>query len=296
LYQRVVGRYAPTQSLQLAATLRATEDLPAPKAAGAAFNSSGDAIFYGGIDATISLSSRWDLSLGINGSPPSTRNVATSLHLADGSAGGAGVDVDALVRSRTGSIGALAELGYDTFDADVPHDLDAAIEGSLAVTRFSTTQDVLETSGRAPTILPATAELTQVRLGATATFTIAEQTDLGLDLAYFVYDTKNPGDVGLFDATSGGLTTSFGAGIPMLPSRWTLRPEVGHRFGAVSLRAYYQYTDVAIDGTVGHTVGGKIQLAAGRLKVYVTGNYRSDIFPDSTAQTWVAGLGVTGKL
>jgi hypothetical protein len=82
----------------------------------------------------------------------------------------------------------------------------------------------------------------------------------------------------------------------MLPPRWTLRPEVGHRVGIVSLRGYYQFADLAIDGAVGPTVGGKVLVAVGRVKLYATGSYRSDVFADSAAQTWVAGLGVTGRL
>ena len=292
-YERIVGRYAPTHALELGATLRATEDLAPPQSAGSAFRSTGDAVFYGAFDATIALSAHVDLDLGINGSPPSTRNLATTVHVGDAATG---TDVDALVRARSGSVGALAEVGYDTFDDAVEHDVDVALETSVALTRFSTTQEVLQTSGSAPVIAPASAELVQARVGVSGTLTFAERTNLGLDVAYFVYDAKSPGDVGLFDATSGGLTTSFGAGIPMLPPRWTLRPEIGHRVGVVTLGAYYQFADLAIDSAVGHTVGTKVQVAIGRVKLYATGSYRSDVFTDSAAQTWVAGLGLTGKL
>jgi hypothetical protein len=292
LYQRAVGRYAATRTLDLSATLRATEDLASPKVAGAKYATGGDGIFYGAIDGVLALSPHVDLSLGLNGSPTSTRDLATTLHLG---APGPGRDVDALVRARTSSFGAVAELGYDTFDADVSRSVDAAFEASAALTHFATTQSVVEASGRAPAIPSTSAGLVQGRLGATTTVTLAEHTDVGVDAAYFVYDAPNPGNIGLFDVTSGGQTTSFGAGIPMLPPRWTVRPEVGQRIGILTLRAYYQYADLAVDNAVGHTVGGKVQVGLGRVKVYATGSYRTDVFADSTAQTFVAGLGVTGR-
>ena len=291
-YQRAVGRYAATRTLDLAATFRASEDLASPKAAGAKYATGGDAIFYGSIDGTLALTPHVDLGLGVNGSPTSTRDLATTLHVGNKATGR---DVDALVRAQTSSFGAVAELGYDTFDADVSRNVDAAFETSVAMTRFATTQNVVETSGRTPAIPSTSAALMQARLGATATVTLAEHTDLGVDAAYFVYDAMDPGNVGLFDVTSGGLTTSFGAGIPMLPPRWTLRPEAVQRIGIVTLRAYYQYANLAVDSAVGHTVGGKVQIGLGRVKLYATGSYRSDLFADSAAQTWVAGLGVTGR-
>ena len=45
------------------------------------------------------------------------------------------------------------------------------------------------------------------------------------------------------------------------------------------------------DNDSDHTVGGMVAVAIGRMKLYATGSYRSDVFVDSAAQTWVAGLG-----
>ena len=293
LYQRVAGHYSPTRSLELGAAFRANEDFAAPRAPGSTFRSGGDALFYGAIDGTYLFSPHFDVTLGVNGSPPSKRDVATSLQV---SRGGTGQTVDALVRARSSSMGAVASLGYDSFDENEAHDVDVALDGNVAATRFSTDQSVVATSGQAPNVAPATAALSQARLGATMTFTFREHTDVGVDGAYFLYDAKAPADVGLFDATSSGVTTSFGAGIPTAPARWTIQPDVTQRFGVLSVRAYYQYADLATESAVAHTFGGKLQLAVGRVKLYATGSVRSDVYTDATAQNWVAGIGVTGKL
>jgi hypothetical protein len=170
-----------------------------------------------------------------------------------------------------------------------------AIGGSVGATRFGTDQEVLASEAVVTRAMSMSASLVQVRTGATLTLTIADDTDLGVDGAYFAYDTKDPNSVGLFDVTAGGATTSFGAGLPMLPPRWSARPELAHRFGSLSLRAYYQYTD-RVDGGAGHTAGGKVQLGVGSIKLYATGSYRADVFTTGNAQTWTGGLGLMAKL
>ncbi len=293
LYQRAVGHYSPTQSVELGATFRANEGFATPHTPGSMFSSGGDVVFYGAIDGTYLLTPHFDLTLGVNGSPSSKRDVATSLQV---SKGGTGQTVDALVQTQSSSLGAVASLGYDSFDENHPHDVDVALDGNVAATRFSTNQAVVATSGPAPNVAPAAATLSQARLGATMTFTILEHTDVGVDGAYFLYDAQDPANVGLFDATSSGITTSFGAGIPTAPARWTIQPDVSHRFGLVTVRAYYQLADLTAESAVAHTFGGKLQLGVGRVKLYATGSVRSDVYTDATAETWVAGIGVTGKL
>jgi hypothetical protein len=295
LYQKVLGRWSPTQSVDLVGLLRMTEDLAGSSRAGS-FRSSGDLVGYAEVDTNVDITDHVSCGLGLNGSPPSTREVATTLRAT--TARGIATDENTLIRARNSSVGALAEIGYDSFDEKVPHDIDVALEGSVAGTRFVTNQSVSGVEGQLPATSDAAvwASLLQVRTGGTVTVTIHDDTDVAVDGAYFIYDTKDPGNVGLFDVTAGGATTSFGAGVPMLPPRWSARPEIGRRFGSLSLRAFYQYSNLAIDGAYGHTGGGKVQVSFGNLKVYATGSYRTDIFPDATAQTSMAGVGITGKL
>ena len=205
--------------------------------------------------------------------------------------------VDDAVRSRSNSVGGLFEVGYDSASDDGEHAVDVAIDASAAATRFGTEQSVIAPDPAARGIAPRSAALAQGRFVTTATVTILANTDLSLDAAYFVYDQTNPGDVGLFTAAAAnGQTTSFGAGLPMLPARFTLRPEIVERIGRVSLGAFYQYASLAVDQATGHSVGGRAQISVGRVKLFVGGSYRSDVFPDATAATWTAGAGASFRL
>jgi hypothetical protein len=295
LYQRMAGRWSPSEQLDIAASLRATEDLARDPDPGSVYTTGGDVVLFGALDVTYDVTENWNVSLGVNGSPSSRRNVAIPNPLTAAQRPPSDQDPDALVRANTSSIGGLLEAGYDSFDLDHPHDVDVAIDGSVALTRFFTDQTITDGAFTASQFTARKASLAQVRLGGTGTFTIAENTDLGLDAAYFVYDTGKPGNVGVFtEATAANLQTSFGAGLPMLPPRWTLRPEIAERIGKVTLRAYYQYANLAVDGAVGgHTVGGKAQVAVGNVKIFVTGSYRADVFTDATATTWSLGAGLS---
>lgn len=71
---------------------------------------------------------------------------------------------------------------------------------------------------------------------------------------------------------------------------------MSHRFGLLRVRADYQFADLTTQSALAHTVGGKLQLAVGPVKLYATGSVRSDVYTDATTQTWVAGMGMTGKL
>jgi hypothetical protein len=287
-YQRATGRWSPSDSFDLAASFRATEDLARSPDTGSTYATSGDAVFFGALDATWDFVKNWNASLGVNGSPKATRDVAVANPLAT-----AGQDPNALVRAKTSSVGAIAEAGYDSFDLDHVHDADIAVDVSAGLTGFFTEQETLAPADAAAQLGKAKASLTQTRLGGTTTLTLFENTDLGLDGAYYIYNDKNPGDVGTFVT---GLQNAWGAGLPMLPPRWTLRPEAAERIGRVTLRAFYQYADLAVDGGTGHTVGGKIQIAIQNVKLFVTGSYRSDIFSEGTAATWSAGAGFSLRL
>ena len=293
-YQRVAGRWSPTRKLELAATIRATEDLARSPDAGSIYRTTGDVVLYGGLSGSYDLSDHFTLTLGVNGSPSSQREIGTSVQAARPN--GTASNVDAAVRSRINSVGGLFEVGYDSA-SDEEHAVDVAIDVSAAATRLGTEQSVIAPDPAARGTAPRSAALAQGRLGTMATVTILANTDLSLDAAYFVYDQGNPGDVGLFTAAAAnGQTTSFGAGLPMLPARFTLRPEIGERVGRVSLSAFYQYASLAVDQATGHSVGGRAQISVRSVKLFVGGSYRSDVFPDATAATWTAGAGASFRL
>jgi hypothetical protein len=143
--------------------------------------------------------------------------------------------------------------------------------------------------------------LEQVRFGGTLTGTIYERTDVALDAAYYAYSNGDPDSVGYATVSAdnaGGRSVgsaTYGAGLPLFPSRYTLRPEVGHKWESLSARLWYQFTDYTAPDYVGHTVGAKLQLYLGKWRAYTTGNYRADVSSSSSdvGHSWTIGLGVT---
>ena len=89
-------------------------------------------------------------------------------------------------------------------------------------------------------------------------------------------------------------TATWGAGMPVLPTRWSLRPELGQRWDWITVRAYYQFASYAVDPSeVGHTVGGKVTLLIDKWRPYLTGNVREDLAGGSAgASSWTLGAGL----
>jgi len=320
-YQKLSGRWEPGETSYFSASLRLTRDFDAAPTPGTQLATGADWVLVGTVDAGLDLTKHWTMDLGVNGSPSSTRDIASPLQYPLGKTGTG--DAYALMTSTTSSLGATGELTFDTFDADGPErPVDASFDASVAYERYATSQrmasldaggapvtasDYVQANGCSTSADPicavvthasqaASQSLDQLRVGATATATFATYTDLALDAAYFAYPGMDPTQAGFFSYTpagAGGQTATYGSGLPLIPPRWTLRPEVGHKWHALSVRAYYQFTDYATPDSVGHTVGGKVQLYAGKWRVYATGSYRADVSSDPTANTWSAGLGAT---
>jgi hypothetical protein len=97
--------------------------------------------------------------------------------------------------------------------------------------------------------------LSQVRLGAAYTATLAQRVDLGVDLAWFLYD-KDPTSVGFFSLVA--LGRDVGSGVPLAPYQFTAKPSVTLLLGPVRARLSYQYG--LYTGGVGtsHAVGLKV--------------------------------------
>jgi hypothetical protein len=318
-YQKLAGHFEPSDTLYMSASLRLTRDFMASPTAGTSLRTGTDWAWMGTFDTSVDLTKHWTVDLGIHGSPSATRDVAAPLTYPTSAT--ATSDAYALVRASTSSLGASVEASYDSFDEGAPERFfDASLDLSAAFTRFGTMQMMTELD--APGVPVSSSEylascahatsplcdvvqrasggehtsLNQVRLGATVTGTFGAYTDIALDFGYSIYDTAHPGDVGFFSyvpAGGGGQQASYGAGLAMVPPRWALRPEVGHKWRSLSVRAWYQYTDYAIFDYVGDTVGGKVQLYLGAWRPYATGSYRVDFSSGETARTWTAALGLT---
>jgi hypothetical protein len=138
-------------------------------------------------------------------------------------------------------------------------------------------------------------KLEQLRLGTTVTATILDATDVGVGGAYYIYDQGQPDTAGFYEVSAGASLGAYGAGMPLIPPRWSVRPEIAQRFGrVVTARVWYQYAAYASsDVSTGHTVGAKLQLRTGNFRPYVTGSWRADVGLTDTATTWILGAGLT---
>ena len=321
-YQRVSGRIAPVRAFTLGAGLRLQHDFMAAPTPGTKLRSGSDWVWLGAIDGTLELSDHASLTLSILASPSATRTIASSFVYPRGASDAVGY---ARTRASSSSLGAGLTFTYDTFDDDAPERaLDGSFDLSAAYTTYATDQAMVEIDGPngatsvdafmqnecaaattrtalcdvvARAARAATSRLGQARLGAAATATLFERTDVTLDGAYYVYDQGDPDSVGFFQdsITSGGrqATASYGVGLPLLPPRWSLRGDVSHKWSTFLARGFYQFTDYTLAGYVGHSLGGKAQLYFGKWRAHATGSYRWDVSTADTAKSWILGLGLT---
>jgi hypothetical protein len=316
-YQKLGGRWDATDALSVSGAARLSHDFPAAPQEGSALRTGDDWVLALSLDAVYNPTPRLALGLGLNGSPPSSRDVVGT-YVAPPGPGPAGTD--ALVRSVNQSIGAAVDVSYDTFagDDEPSHTVDGTFDLYGSYTQYVTTQRIssLETNrgvvdaatlssdcagkttrtcqAASAALVNATQTLGQFRAGATITGTLYERTDLSFDFAYYLYDRGALDDAGVFTvATQPDGAATYGAGFPTLPPRFTLRPEISHRWDLVGVRAFYQFSDYAVSDGSGHTVGGKVQLYLGKWRLYTTGSYRQDSFGGEPESSWTAGLGVT---
>jgi hypothetical protein len=323
-YQKIVGRWDPIEALELSASIRLTRDFPAAAAAGTTLRTEGDWVWLGGLDASFDASTHFSFAMGLLGAPPSTRIIASPFTYPDG---GNVQNSTALIRTKSWFAGGSVEMTYDTYDSDAAEDevrpLDASVDASVGYTHYSTDQQMTAFDGPAgPTNVPgfvaacgtsrtplcnvvdfaskrATAELEQVRIGATLTTTIYEHTDAALDAGYYLYSNGDPDSVGYAkvnadDARGRSVgTATYGAGLPLLPQRYTLRPEIGHKWTSFSARLWYQFTDYTSPDYIGHSIGTRLQLYLDTWRVYTTGSYRADVSDTDVGHTWMVGVGVT---
>lgn len=287
LYERASATHEVAKGVELTVGGRVTEDLAQRAVGTSPYHTGSDVIVALTGLANIELSDRWALGFGGLFSPTSTRDIATSIAGARGTS-------DALVRTRSNSAGGVAEVSYDSFDDAAAHDVDVEVVLGLGATRFGSEQTVV--AGASSAAAPSgTASLFQGRATAATTLTFFEHTDVGLEGSAYVYDAADPGSVGSFDVTSRGATTSFGTGLPMLPARWSVHPEVAERIGRVTLRGGYQLTALAVDGSgLSHALDARVQVALSSVKLHVSAAARRDALDaTTTADTWLLAAGAS---
>jgi hypothetical protein len=181
-------------------------------------------------------------------SPPSVQQNATTVTGRDGAM------VDVLVTSRNWSAGAVwnglwTSGGFSKFEH--------TIEAGAALNRFNVFQQLtVPDSVRARLLVAAcslgaevevcrllagvTSPLTQARFSLGYTATLFDDTDVGVDAAYFLYD-QPPSSVGYYSLVAFN-QTELGNGVPVLPLQLTARGTVSHKFGKkVTVRLSYQF-------------------------------------------------------
>jgi hypothetical protein len=227
-----------------------TVEAPTPAPPGTAFGDRGGTVtnFSGGFDWE--ATDHWTFGFAFDVSPESTVSSNASVTLQDG--GG-----DALVRATSSNASVELLAAYDTAGIS---DLEWSFTGAVSLGRFETTQRIaaaqrsdgtalttadLRTEcsplrSRCHALVPAidglSDELRSARISGSALATIGGDTDLGVAADYYAY-FDDPGNVGVFSIGAAG---RFGAGAPIAPLRWLVRPELTRRFGALSLRLSLQ--------------------------------------------------------
>jgi hypothetical protein len=218
-----------------------------------AFGSSGTAVtaFSLGIDWQASES--WNAAVGVDFSPQSTQFTGTQVQV-----DAAGTQANALLRSKSSSFEAGLDLTYDTAGESA---LEWSFGAGITTTHLATDQAItavrISADGKAATpqqirdycnshkcaaaLLVALRPQTNVtldsqRLSGAVTAIAGKDTDLTLAGDYFVYD-QDPTQVGYYSVARVG---RFGNGLNIAPLRFTVRPEVAHRFGDLSVKVWVQ--------------------------------------------------------
>jgi hypothetical protein len=211
---------------------------------------------------------QWMLMLAANGSPPSAQVNATTRVVQEPLTGEPRL-VDVVIDSRSSNLGGQLLVAWMS-DGDGP--VQSTLDFGGAATRFDIVQRLRLPDTPGAQLLRANCErrasefcqliegastpLWQARLSAGYTATLREKTDLGLDASVFLYD-RDPAEVGYFSVVNVG-RDELGAGVPVSPLRFTVRPAVTHRFEKFTLRASYQWGLYASDLGVLHTVAAKL--------------------------------------
>ena len=251
------------------------ESTPAP--AGSGFPDRGGVVTAFSAAVDWEATSNWAFGLALDVSPESTITSDARINVPVTPQGENTTRADALVRAASSYLSAEFLATYDTSGFS---DLEWFFTGAIALSRFDTNQHIDEARRQNGAVLSSSElrslcgsqssscypylpaidglsdQLRSARLSLGALATIATHTDVGLSADYYGY-FDDPSNVGVFSLASVG---RFGAGAPIAPLRFVVRPEVTHRIGPLSLRLWAQAGEyVANVGRGTATIGTKVQ-------------------------------------
>ena len=253
-YDMLDGTVEVSKQVDLHLDVTLTHDAASPPGQGARFGNSGGNILSTSIGLDSEASEHVLLGVEANFSPRSTQWSNAPITFESTSA-------DAQIRSLTQIYGLTFQFGYHTAGES---NWETSVDSSAAWTHYSSLQQVtslatatgsvdiqrvLDACARVKTIggcrqiqaaaRQQEAQINQLRLAVSVTETVADDNDFTLGGSYYGYD-QDPNNVGYFSLVMAG-RTSMGAGVPLAPLRFTLKPEYAHRFGPFSLDVWYQF-------------------------------------------------------
>ena len=215
----------------------------------------------------------WILRLAAGGSPSSTSG-STSVVQAQ-SAAGAPITGDASIETSSSSASGSASLGYETAGDG---DAETSAVVTATVTALDSVQQITDVQGRRGQVFTLSllrafcashpcpgglggaldgepASVHQLVLGGSLSEQLYQDTDVGLDGSYYLYD-KDPTQVGYVSITRSG--QAAGGGLGLAPVQYSAMPSLIHRFGpvmAMSSVAYSKYVD-----NQGHDVSATLRI------------------------------------
>jgi hypothetical protein len=216
-------------------------------------------------------------------SPPST-SVERGLQVTESNKGA--------VRDKTSTLGFDLGAEYDTAGDT---NAESVLGLNLGATSYSTTQAVrlrrTKLAQAQPKFgAPEPASLLQWRADANFTETLYTDTDVSLTGTYYIYnrDTAQSGYYG--ESVFGRL---IGDGIPIAPMQYAIRPSLTHRFGALSLRGFFQYADYRSGEGTSVLVGLKAQYKFSKaLRAFLSANVQHDQLTDGAFDIVSGSIGL----
>ena len=222
------------------AQITAEEAAPGPSGTPIPFQERGGLVTDFSASVDWEATDNWTLGASIGFSPRSTTTTVGPVTVIDPSTGRP-ANADGLIRVTNESAYAELLAGYDTAGDS---NLEWSFSGAVSLNRFETFQRLEAAQldrGRLIAVneVRASGELRSARLSGGATATLFADTDLGLDADYYAY-ADDPRTLG-YSSVGGAIRSgAVGAGIPIAPLRYLLRPEVTHRFGNFSVKLWAQ--------------------------------------------------------
>ena len=321
---RLSGDFDVGDTWAVHADLTLTHEGATPPSLGSPFPDTGGNVVAIGLGAEWDATDHWSFDLDVNLSPSSDTTSNTGIDFE--SATGVTTSADANLRTTASSSGLDVAASWGT---NGDSDYETAIDLNVGGNRFSSTQKVTAietrngpvssttltnycnrvlsstTSTRAaralcsqllPTLKGEPSQLGQgvVGLGVTETFFL--DTDATLSGTYDFY-SQDPTTVGFFTlATAGRRTASLGEGVQIAPLRWTLRPDVMHRFGKLTGELWYEHGQYVAGQGHSERVGLKFFYKFNKTyKAWLSGTGQADVDGSGTSThstTFGAGLRV----